>query len=124
MAQLDTEFLHQIKLKVEFLLKTLIMEYRMEELILASSRYGVDFNVAMNSKYYKLYADQRNAKGQQYNYGHDYVPEGFQQWLWLNFPDFMHTEEIYDMLCHGAMVTQNDLRLLNSIFRKHLPKTA
>ena len=124
MTQPDSEFVYQIKQKVEALLKILIEEYDLEQIISKDFKYKIDFGEMQNSKYYKLYEDKRNVDGLQYNYGYDYIPEGFQDWLWCNFPDFMHTEEIYDILCRTGFITQTSLRFLNNIYKKHPPKTA
>ena len=115
----DSEYTYGIKKKIELVLQLLIKEYHLEELISVKLRYRVDFDLAMSSEFYKFFEHRKRADGTLYNVGTEYAPDGFQQWLWFNFPDYMTAEEIYDHISKTSYITQEDLKTLNEIYQKH-----
>lgn len=115
----DSEYTYNIKRKIELVLQVLIEKYHLEGLISSKLRYRIDFDSVMQNPLYKLFEQRKRANGEMYNVGTEYAPEGFQQWLWFNFPDYMTAAQIYDHISKTSYITQEDLKILNGIYQKH-----
>lgn len=118
-ADVDPEYLFNIKRKVEKLLDSIIAHYGVEELISDRYHHRVDMAKMCNSKYFDLFNEKKDLNGNQLRYGHDIIPQYFEDWLQEYLPDLMSTQEIYSNMCEYRRIRKEDLKELNKIAKRY-----
>ena len=115
----DPEYLHKIKMKVERILSTLLDYYELREYESEKYRYRLDREKLSQSKYHKLFNENKNIDGKQLRRGHEYIPIDFEDWLNEYLSDYFDTEFVYNEMCGARRIVQDDLKQLNKIAKKH-----
>lgn len=111
----DPEYLHKIKMKVEKLLSKLIKHYKLTDFISDKYRYRIGYDKFCKSDFYTKFRNKQDINGNRLRYGHDYIPETIEDWLYINMPDYMVTEDIYGNICEYRRILKDDLASLNKI---------
>lgn len=112
---IDPIYVRDIKNKIEFMLKKMIVKYNLTNLISTKYRYRLDLDKMMSSHYYKLYSDRVDINNKKLIYGADEFPKSFDEWIKYNMSDYYITSEIYTLICEKRSITQDKLLLLNEI---------
>lgn len=123
-ADIDPEYLHSIKSKVEKILGQIIDKYELNDYLSENYRCRIDPAKMVDSKYYKLYMECKDIDGQKLKYGHEHIPENFEEWKEIYLKDYVTAEIIYNEMCGTKRVQKGDLVILNSLAKKYkvLPK--
>lgn len=114
----DSEYLHNIKTKVEKLLQKVIDFHDIHDIISDSLRYRIDKKKCeQNNKYYDSYRKQLSIDGKRLVIGYDYIPVDFDDWIRTYLPHYGIAIEIYQNMCTSRRITKEDLIKLNKISR-------
>jgi len=115
----DPEYLHKIKMKVEKILSKLLGDYELKEYESEKYRYRIDREKLSNSKYHKLFEENKDIDGTQLRRGYEYIPIDFEDWLYEYMSDYFDVEFIYNEMCGARRIVKDDLKHLNTIAKKH-----
>lgn len=118
-AVVDPIYLQSIKTKVEKILNKIIEKYELGDYLSDNYRCRICPSKMVDSKYYKLYEDSKDIDGKTLRYGHEYVPENFEDWKATYLTDYMNAEVIYDEMCRSKRIQKSDLIILNSLAKRY-----
>lgn len=118
-AVVDPTYLHSIKRKVEKILREIIDKYELHDYLSDNYRCRVDPGKMVDSKYYKLYMECKDIDGKKLKYGHEHVPEDFEDWKAIYLTDYVTAEVIYNEMCRTKRIQKEDLIILNSLAKKY-----